>query len=228
MKKGVSHEERDKALKEMFGSETEQTTILDNAQPVKRKEVVVTSECPVPDKASVHTPPKDGGEMVGVTTATLILMDNPEVVASFNENDDTGSTIAGSGKISGRTTIPIIGDEVGAHTSLSPLSEQPEPTGSTSDSGIIVETQPIADPDSIRRTAKQRRSELNEYRATFLPVPKIIDRKPVFVSRTTRDRLDRIVRLLGERGMSVSGLVENIALHHLAVHETDIEHWRKM
>jgi hypothetical protein len=48
------------------------------------------------------------------------------------------------------------------------------------------------------------------------------------VSGAVRDRLDRIVRLLGERGMSVSGLIENIALHHLTIHEADIEHWRKM
>jgi hypothetical protein len=61
-----------------------------------------------------------------------------------------------------------------------------------------------------------------------MPIPKIEDRKPVFVSRATRDRLDRIVRLLGERGMSVSGLIENIARHHLVIHETDIEYWRKM
>jgi hypothetical protein len=48
-----------------------------------------------------------------------------------------------------------------------------------------------------------------------MQTPRIEDRKPVFVSRHTRARLDRIVRLLGERGMSVSGLIENIALHHL-------------
>jgi len=61
-----------------------------------------------------------------------------------------------------------------------------------------------------------------------MTIPGIKDRKPVFVSKDVRDKLDRIVRLLGERGMSESGLIENIALHHLAVHEPDIEHWRKM
>jgi hypothetical protein len=64
-----------------------------------------------------------------------------------------------------------------------------------------------------------------------LQVPKIEDRKPVFVSRATRDRLDRIVGLFGERGnrkISVSGLLENLALHHLETYGEDFEQWRKI
>jgi hypothetical protein len=112
-------------------------------------------------------------------------------------------------------------DKVGAHTTPTPQSDQSVPN-------TYEDTCSTADTDPIRRTSKQRKNDLNEYRATFLPVPRIKDRKPVFVSSEVRDKLDRIVRLLGERGMSVSGLVENIALHHLSVHEADIEHWRKM
>lgn len=81
----------------------------------------------------------------------------------------------------------------------------------------------------VRRISnKQRRLSLDEYRSTFLQVPKIADRKPVFVSHEVRDRLDRIVRYFGGRGMSVSGLVENLVRHHLAVYENDIEQWRKL
>lgn len=81
----------------------------------------------------------------------------------------------------------------------------------------------------IRRiSSKQRRLSLDEYSATYLQAPKIADRKPVFVSREVRDELDRIVRCLGGRGMSVSGLVENLARHHLAAYGNDIEQWRKL
>lgn len=81
----------------------------------------------------------------------------------------------------------------------------------------------------IRRiSSKQRRLSLDEYRSTFLQVPKITDRKPVFVSHEVRDRLDRIVRYFGGRGMSVSGLVENLVHHHLTAYENDIEQWRKL
>lgn len=81
----------------------------------------------------------------------------------------------------------------------------------------------------VRRiSGKQRRASLEEYKETFLPVPSIEDRKPVFLSRSTRDALDRIVRMFGGRKMSVSGLVENIARQHLATYGEDIEAWRKL
>lgn len=81
----------------------------------------------------------------------------------------------------------------------------------------------------IRRiSSKQRRLSLDEYRSTFLQVPKIADRKPVFVSHEVRDSLDRIVRYFGGRGMSVSGLVENLVRHHLSAYESDIDQWRKL
>ena len=67
-----------------------------------------------------------------------------------------------------------------------------------------------------------------EYRATYLQVPKIINRKPVFVSETVRDELDRVVRYLGGRGMSASGLIENLVRLHLDAYRDDIEQWRKL
>ena len=86
-----------------------------------------------------------------------------------------------------------------------------------------------ATPQVVRRiSGKQRRASLEEYKETFLPVPSIEDRKPVFLSRSTRDALDSIVRMFGERKMSVSGLVENIARQHLATYGEDIEAWRKL
>ena len=84
-------------------------------------------------------------------------------------------------------------------------------------------------PQVVRRiSGKQRRASLEEYKEAFLTVPTIEDRKPVFLSRSTRDALDRIVRMFGERRMSVSGLMENIARQHLATYGEDIEAWRKL
>lgn len=105
---------------------------------------------------------------------------------------------------------------------------------SESDADMDVEETPDVSEVPSERTiirrisSKQRRLSLDEYRSTFLQVPKIADRKPVFVSHEVRDRLDRIVRYFGGRGMSVSGLVENLVRHHLAAYENDIEQWRKL
>ena len=79
-----------------------------------------------------------------------------------------------------------------------------------------------------RASSKQRRLSQDEYRTAYLQVPKITDRKPVFVSGEVRDRLDGIVRCLGGRGMSASGLVENLTRLHLETYREDIEQWRKL
>ena len=44
---------------------------------------------------------------------------------------------------------------------------------------------------------KYRRTSFEEYRQTFLQVPRIIDRKSVFVSASPRERLDRLVPQIG-------------------------------
>ena len=79
-----------------------------------------------------------------------------------------------------------------------------------------------------RISSRQRKLSLDEYRKAFLQVPRIEDRKPVFVSGEVRDRLDEFVRRLGGRKMSVSGLLENIARLHLEIYSEDFEQWRKL
>ena len=79
-----------------------------------------------------------------------------------------------------------------------------------------------------RVSSKQRKLSLEESRTTYLQVPKIINRKPVFVSEKVRDELDEIVRRLGGRGMSTSGLIENLTRLHLETYREDIEQWRKL
>ena len=96
----------------------------------------------------------------------------------------------------------------------------------------VEETQPTStiEPPTIQRRvgSKQRRLSLEEYRNTYLKVPIIKDRKPVFLSCEVRDRLDDYVHKLGGRKMSVSGLLENIARQHLALYDEDFEQWRKL
>ncbi len=117
--------------------------------------------------------------------------------------------------------------------------EQGEAAGSATGAPVESGEQLLPDTDTAdsrggtdsghtRRTTKQRRTDLDDYRRRYMQTPRIEDRKPVFVSRSTRDRLDRIVRLLGERKMSVSGFLENLARRHLDTHEEDIECWRKL
>lgn len=79
-----------------------------------------------------------------------------------------------------------------------------------------------------RTTPKERKAAFEEYRKLFLTTPKITHRKPVFISEDLRERLDEIARKLGYKGMSASGFMENMAIHHLKMYDEDIEYWRKL
>ena len=128
-------------------------------------------------------------------------------------------------------------DFLGNKPSLETPKPEPQPADTQEQaSGVmqekadeVVQESTDETPQVVRRiSGKQRRASLEEYKETFLLVPVIEDRKPVFLSRGTRDALDRIVRMFGERRMSVSGLVENIARQHLDTYGEDIEAWRKL
>ena len=85
----------------------------------------------------------------------------------------------------------------------------------------------LSPPNPLKRiSGKQRKATYEEYQQKFLQVPRIDDCKPVFVSSDVRDRLDRVVRILGGRRMSVSGIIENNVRHHLSLYDEDFEGWR--
>ena len=105
------------------------------------------------------------------------------------------------------------------------VTEETKAAVTNEPSGVAVEE--TATPQK-RVSSKQRRLSLEEYRTTYLQVPKIVNRKPVYVSETMRDELDRIVRYLGGKGMSASGLIENLVRLHLDTYRNDIELWRKL
>ena len=107
-------------------------------------------------------------------------------------------------------------------------SEPNVQTVTTQPTGTTVAAEQPAQSASDRIGVKQQRATLEKYRQTFLRVPRIENRKPVFVSCEVRDRLDEIVRRLGGRRMSVSGLIENLSRHHLETYGDDMERWRKL
>ena len=115
--------------------------------------------------------------------------------------------------------------ESGIGTDATALTED---SNNTAYSQQAEQTEVTQSTVSKRTSGKQRKESLEEHRETFLQVPKLDDRKPVFVSREVRDRLDEIVRKLGGRKMSVSGFIENLALHHLETYHEDFEIWRKL
>ena len=139
--------------------------------------------------------------------------------------------------VSSQAMDATLQDFLGNKPSMETPKSEPQPVDTQEQTSETVQdtaNEPIPEQTdepthAVRRiSGKQRQASLEEYKDSFLSIPSIEDRKPAFLSRSTRDALDRIVRMFGERRMSVSGLVENIARQHLATYSEDIEAWRKL
>lgn len=152
-----------------------------------------------------------------------------------HKSEEVSSAVEQEPVEEGDSLFPVLDepDTSIVQTAVSKSRIQEQKTSVESDDEVVetaIDTgnTPVERTIARRTSGKQRRLSLDEYRAAYLQVPKIADRKPVFVSGEVRDRLDEIVRRLGGRGMSVSGLVENLARQHLFFYENDIEQWRKL
>lgn len=87
--------------------------------------------------------------------------------------------------------------------------EQPkeDETIDITDSSVVTPSVTVTEPMSVEPTqeeppvhrvsSKQRRLSLEEYRSVYLPVPKIENRMPVFISARLRDELERRLNLQG-------------------------------
>lgn len=111
--------------------------------------------------------------------------------------------------------------------------EDPARLGITEDreqTGINEITDKTEQSESGKKTSskKLRKVNLLDYQQTFLTVPKITDRKTVFISNELRERIVSIVRRLGTEKSSVSGFIENLVIHHLDEYMVDIESWKKL
>ena len=71
-------------------------------------------------------------------------------------------------------------------------------------------------------TPHKRRNSPGDYRETYFRKVELTDRQPLYVSRTTHEKLMRIVTVIGGRKVTVSSYVENILTRHFEQHQDEI------
>ena len=109
-----------------------------------------------------------------------------------------------------------------------PSSESPDSPLMQEESASLPDGKYSSQPPMHRVSSKQSRLSFGEYRSVYLPVPKIENRMPVFISASLRDELDKIARRLGGKRMSASGIVENMVKHHLITYGDELKEWYKL
>ena len=103
----------------------------------------------------------------------------------------------------------------------------------TVENPVNTDVQPIAgqsenaQPKSNRPTAKQRKSDLEDYRKAYFGLIKLgkDNKHQVAISNDTFDRVERIARFFGGPGYSVSNFVEHIINEHLDNNSANYESW---
>lgn len=92
-----------------------------------------------------------------------------------------------------------------------------------------TETTDITEPPKQQRIGKQqRKSDFAEFKATFLTPAKVVNRHPVNIEDDIWEQLERIARILGERGTTVASYINAVLADHLRAYSPDIEIWRKL
>ncbi len=85
------------------------------------------------------------------------------------------------------------------------------------------------EPSKQQRIGKQqRKSDFAEFKATFLAPAKLMNRHALNIEGDLWDQLERVSRILGDRGTTVSSYANAILAEHLKQYADDIEIWRKL
>ena len=66
----------------------------------------------------------------------------------------------------------------------------------------------------VKEPARRKKNTPGNYRETYFMRVDLTDRQPLYVSRTTHEKLMKIVTVIGGRKATVSSYVENILLRH--------------
>ena len=98
-------------------------------------------------------------------------------------------------------------------------NDVPQPGGETETAheGRQTETVQVEKP-----TPRKRKGGSGDYRETYFQKVELADRQPLYVSRTTHEKLMRIVTVIGGRKVTVSSYVENILLRHFEQYQDEI------
>ena len=83
-------------------------------------------------------------------------------------------------------------------------------------------------PKQQRIGKQQRKSDFAEFKATFLAPAKLMNRHALNIEGDLWDQLERVSRILGDRGTTVSSYANAILAEHLKQYADDIEIWRKL
>ena len=116
---------------------------------------------------------------------------------------------------------------------LNPKSDNPMQSENTTNSdNLFNDEQPTPDtpipPKQQRIGKQQRKSDFTDFKETYLMPSKLMKRHSVNIEESVWEQLERVARILGDRGSNVGSYINAILSEHLKTYASDIEVWRKL
>ena len=98
--------------------------------------------------------------------------------------------------------------------------DKPDDKPETADKGEI-KAEP-KEEKAVKEPARRKKNAPGDYWETYFMRVDLTDRQPLYVSRTTHEKLMKIVPVIGGRKATVSSYVENILLRHFDQFQDEI------
>ncbi len=166
---------------------------------------------------TTKTPSTSASKSTQLTDAPQTTVSIPNPDNSMKSDNSTNSTNAVNSDNAVNSTTPANTDNLFGkeHTATEAIA--------------TTDTTQLGEPPKQQRIGKQqRKSDFAEFKATFLTPAKLVNRHPVNIEDDIWEQLERIARILGERGTTVASYINAVLADHLRAYSPDIEIWRKL
>ena len=140
---------------------------------------------------------------------------NPQIIMQPDNSTNLNPAVNSDNAVNSTATVNAVANE-------NLFGNEQTATEATS---VIETTEP---PKQQRIGKQQRKSDFAEFKATFLTPAKLVNRHPVNIEDDIWEQLERIARILGERGTTVASYINAVLADHLRAYSPDIEIWRKL
>lgn len=162
-------------------------------------------------KKSPSTPTSKSTELTDATKSKVSTL-NPDFIMKSDNSINSTSSVNSDNAVN--STTPANADNL--------FGNEQTVTEATA---ITATTEP---PKQQRIGKQQRKSDYSDFKATFLTPSKLVKRHPVNIEDSVWAKLERIARILGERGTTVASYINAVLSDHLRAYSPDIEIWRKL
>ena len=153
-------------------------------------------------------------ELTDATKSKVSTLNPDFIMKSDNSTNPTNATTTVNSDNTVNSTTPANADNL--------FDNEQIPTEAT------TTTEATEPPKQQRIGKQQRKSDFAEFKATFLAPAKLVNRHALNIEGDLWDQLERVSRILGDRGTTVSSYANAILAEHLKQYIDDIEIWRKL